>query len=98
MLEIIRNPHKVDRGARLGRWSLVFYNLDHVTSGWATITQGTLARGHNSKIIYEFILYVGNKTFIGNNFTLEQQRSGEKFVLLSFLTIPTESVATPKNY
>jgi hypothetical protein len=29
---------------------------------------------------------------IGTNFILEQQRSGERFVLLSFLTIPTESL------
>jgi hypothetical protein len=54
--------------------------------------RGPLARDHNSYIIYKFILYVGNKTFIGTNFILEQQRSGERFVLLSFLTIPTESL------
>jgi hypothetical protein len=32
---------------------------------------------------------VGNKTFIGNNFILGQQRSGEMFVLQSS-TVPSE--------
>jgi hypothetical protein len=41
-------------------------------------------------MVYKFILYVGNRSFIGNNFILGQQRSWERFVLQSFLTIPSE--------
>jgi hypothetical protein len=40
-------------------------------------------------MVYKFIFYAGNRSFIGNNFELVQETSVEKFVL-HFITVPSE--------